>query len=48
VIATGEVALAIMDANLLKTLPLTKDWAKKFVYMDENGEEKCKQVDHMT
>jgi len=29
-ITTGEVVLASTDANLLKTLPLTKDWAKIF------------------
>ena len=28
VIATGEGVLASIDANLLKTCPLTKDWAK--------------------
>ena len=31
VIATGEGVLASMDANLLKTLTLTKDWAKSLL-----------------
>jgi len=28
VLTTGEGVLASMDANLLKTLPLAKDWVK--------------------
>ena len=31
VIATGEGVLASIDANLLKTCPLTKDWAKSLL-----------------
>ena len=31
IIATGEGVLASMDANLLKTLILTKDWAKSLL-----------------
>lgn len=31
VIATGESVLASIDANLLKTCPLTKDWAKSLL-----------------
>jgi len=31
VLATGEGVLATMDANLLKTLALTKDWAKSLL-----------------
>jgi len=31
VIATGEGVLASIDVNLLKTCPLTKDWAKSLL-----------------
>ena len=39
VIATGEGVLASIDANLLKTCPLTKDWAKSLLTRKEKSKQ---------